>query len=86
MENYIFRGKFKGLVVEGGYMFVLDPDMSLFPLVTWHCPKYKGSSVIKFEVRKVASCWLVSLAFWPDDQFYWDFSQKVKRQIISTRT
>lgn len=35
------KGKFKGLVVEGGYMFVLDPDMSLFPLVTWHCPKYK---------------------------------------------
>ena len=58
MENFIstniFRGKFKGLVVEGGYMFVLDPDMSLFPLVTWHCPKYKGSSVLTFEVLKVA--------------------------------
>ena len=22
-------------------MFLLDPDMSNFPLVTWHCPKYR---------------------------------------------
>ena len=23
-------------------MFSLDKDMSSFPVVTWHCPKYKG--------------------------------------------
>ena len=22
-------------------MFLLDPDMSNFPLVTWHCPKFR---------------------------------------------
>jgi len=30
-----------GMVVDGGYMFLLDPDMSNFPLITWHCPKYR---------------------------------------------
>ena len=29
------------MIVEGGYMFMMDPDMSDFPCVTWHCPKYK---------------------------------------------
>ena len=40
----ILRGKCLGLIVEGGYMFLLDPDMSHFPLLTWHCPKYTGVS------------------------------------------
>ena len=40
--THILRGKCLGLIVEGGYMFLLDPDMSHFPLLTWHCPKYKG--------------------------------------------
>merc|ERR1712080_334802 len=35
------KGKCLGLIVDGGYMFLLDKDMSSFPLVTWHCPKYK---------------------------------------------
>ena len=29
------------MIVEGGYMFKMDPDLSNFPCVTWHCPKYK---------------------------------------------
>ena len=35
------RGRCLGMIVEGGYMFMMDPDMSDFPCVTWHCPKYK---------------------------------------------
>ena len=31
------------MVVDNGYMFLLDPDMSSFPCVTWHCPKYRFS-------------------------------------------
>jgi len=34
-------GRCLGMIVEGGYMFLMDPDMSNFPCVTWHCPKYK---------------------------------------------
>jgi len=30
-----------GLVVEGGYMFKMDPDISSFPVITWHCPKLR---------------------------------------------
>ena len=35
------RGRCLGMIVEGGYMFKMDPDLSNFPCVTWHCPKYK---------------------------------------------
>ena len=35
------RGSCHGMVVDGGYMFLMDPDMSTFPRVTWHCPKYR---------------------------------------------
>lgn len=35
------KGRCLGMIVEGGYMFMMDPDMSDFPCVTWHCPKYK---------------------------------------------
>ena len=31
-----------GLVVENGYMFEMDPDMSSFPVITWHCPKLRS--------------------------------------------
>jgi len=34
-------GRCLGMIVEGGYMFLMDPDMSNFPCITWHCPKYK---------------------------------------------
>ena len=37
----LFSGQCLGMVVEGGYMFMMDPDMSSFPRITWHCPKYK---------------------------------------------
>jgi len=30
-----------GLIVEGGYMFKMDPDISSFPVITWHCPKLR---------------------------------------------
>ena len=29
------------MIVDGGYMFLMDPDMSSFPCITWHCPKYR---------------------------------------------
>ena len=35
------RGSCVGLIVEGGYMFHMDPDMSSFPVITWHCPKLR---------------------------------------------
>jgi len=35
------KGRCLGMIVEGGYMFLMDPDMSNFPCITWHCPKYK---------------------------------------------
>ena len=35
------RGSCVGLIVEGGYMFQMDPDMSSFPVITWHCPKLR---------------------------------------------
>jgi len=35
------KGRCLGMIVEGGYMFKMDPDLSNFPCVTWHCPKYK---------------------------------------------
>ena len=43
VTNYILhlRGPCLGMVVDGGYMFLMDPDMSSFPCVTWHCPKYR---------------------------------------------
>ena len=44
------------MIVEGGYMFLMDPDMSNFPCITWHCPKYKvdgcpASFVTRFVTR-----------------------------------
>ena len=43
-----FRGTCAGLIVEGGYMFKMDPDMSSFPVITWHCPKLRSSPVTNF--------------------------------------
>ena len=42
-----FRGTCVGLIVEGGYMFKMDPDMSSFPVITWHCPKLRSPFVPK---------------------------------------
>ena len=41
------------MIVEGGYMFLMDPDMSNFPCVTWHCPKYKVDGCPASFVTKV---------------------------------
>ena len=41
------------MLVEGGYMFVMDPDMSNFPCITWHCPKYKVDGCPASFVTKV---------------------------------
>ena len=41
------------MIVEGGYMFVMDPDMSNFPCITWHCPKYKVDGCPASFVTKV---------------------------------
>ena len=38
---YLTRGPCHGMIVDGGYMFLLDPDMASFPCVTWRCPKYR---------------------------------------------
>ena len=49
----LFSGQCLGMVVEGGYMFVMDPDMSSFPRITWHCPKYKTDGCPASFVTKV---------------------------------
>ena len=49
----LFSGQCLGMVVEGGYMFVMDPDMSSFPRITWHCPKYKADGCPASFVTKV---------------------------------
>ena len=41
------------MIVEGGYMFLMDPDMSNFPCITWHCPKYKVDGCPASFVTKV---------------------------------
>ena len=67
----LFSGQCLGMVVEGGYMFMMDPDMSSFPRITWHCPKYKAdgcpaSFVTKVKIhmmfckRKHVLMWMVS--------------------------
>ena len=40
--SFSHRGNCVGLVVENGYMFEMDPDMSSFPVITWHCPKLRS--------------------------------------------
>ena len=47
----ICRDPCLGLIMEGGYMFLLDPDMSSFPLVTWRCPKFRCRLQNNFEHR-----------------------------------
>jgi len=49
------RGPCLGLIVEGGYMFTLDPDMSSFPLVTWHCPKYRDDGCPASFVTRITN-------------------------------
>ena len=67
----LYSGQCLGMVVEGGYMFMMDPDMSSFPRITWHCPKYKAdgcpaSFVTKVKIhmmfckRKHVLMWMVS--------------------------
>ena len=65
IKNQFPRGRCLGMIVEGGYMFLMDPDMSNFPCVTWHCPKYKvdgcpASFVTRFESSFGGFCWI-----WP---------------------
>ena len=49
----LLSGQCLGMIVEGGYMFLMDPDMSNFPCVTWHCPKYKVDGCPASLVTKV---------------------------------
>jgi len=49
------RGPCLGLIVEGGYMFTLDPDMASFPLVTWHCPKYRDDGCPASFVTRITN-------------------------------
>ena len=49
----LHSGQCLGMIVEGGYMFLMDPDMSNFPCVTWHCPKYKVDGCPASFVTKV---------------------------------
>jgi len=46
------KGRCLGMIVDSGYMFLLDKDMSSFPRVTWHCPKYKDDGCpASFQTR-----------------------------------
>ena len=62
-------GQCLGMIVEGGYMFSMDPDMSNFPYITWHCPKYRADGCPASFVTKVmvshfaASFVLISLKY-----------------------
>jgi len=49
------KGRCLGMIVEGGYMFLMDPDMSNFPCITWHCPKYRADGCPASFVTKVTN-------------------------------
>ena len=53
--DFSHRGNCVGLVVENGYMFEMDSDMSSFPVITWHCPKLRSLLIKKQEHNEYLS-------------------------------